>query len=112
MTIRVNAEIKEIPINPIKHARMKYGLTQQQVADQTGVPFRTIQNWEGGQRKCPDYVMDLVLDKLDQKFSQPDFKTILEEILEMMERDLKHLKTDEARNYVTNVITDLKDAIK
>jgi hypothetical protein len=52
------------------------------------------------------------LDLLDQKFNRPDYKTILEEVLDMMERDLKHLKTDEARNYVTNVIHDIKDSIK
>lgn len=96
----------------IRQARTQHGLTQQQLADLTGIPHRTIQNWEGGQRKCPEYVENMVLNLLDQKFNQPDYQTILEEILDMMERDLKHLKTDEARNYVSNVITDLKDAIK
>lgn len=110
--MKLGNEMKEIPINPIRHARMKYGLTQQQLADITGIPHRTIQNWEGGQRKCPEYVTNMIIDLLDQKFNQPDYKTILEEILDMLERDVIHLKTTEARNYVTNVITDLKDAIK
>lgn len=96
----------------IRQARIQHGLTQQQLSDLTGIPFRTIQNWEGGQRKCPEYVEKMVLDLLDQKFNQPDYKTILEEVLDMMKGDLKHLKTTEARNYVSNVISDLKDAIK
>lgn len=112
MEIKLTGTMKEIPINPIRDARIRHGLTQTQLSNITGIPFRTIQNWEGGQRKCPEYVTKMILNLLDQKFNQPDFKTILEEILDMMERDLKHLKTDEARNYVTNVITDLKDAIK
>jgi len=112
MKIELTGTMKEIPINPIRYARMKYGLTQQQMSDLTGIPHRTIQNWEGGQRKCPEYVANMVINLLDQKFGRPDYQTILEEVLDMMERDLKHLKTDEARNYVTNVITDLKDAIK
>ena len=112
MEIKLTGTMKEIPINPIRYARMKHGLTQHQLADLTGIPFRTIQNWEGGQRKCPDYVAKMVVDLLDQKFSHPDHKTILEEVLDMMERDLKHLKTDEARNYVTNVISDIKDSLK
>lgn len=112
MKMKLSENMVEIPINPIRHARMKYGLTQTQLSDLTGVPMRTIQNWETGVRKCPEYVTKMVVDLLEQKFSHPDYQTILEEVLDMMERDLKHLKTDEARNYVTNVITDIKDAIK
>ena len=52
--------------NPIRDVRIKYGLTQHKIAELTGIPFRTIQNWEGGQRKCPDYVVDMVVDKLDR----------------------------------------------
>lgn len=48
----------------IKSERIRLGLTQRQLADLTGIPFRTIQNWETGQRKCPDYVERLVLEKL------------------------------------------------
>lgn len=96
----------------IRQARIQHGLTQQQLSDLTGIPFRTIQNWEGGQRKCPEYVERMVLDLLDQKFNRPDYQTILEEVLDMMEGDLKHLKTDEARNYVSNVISDIKDGLK
>lgn len=50
---------------PIKEERLKLGLTQQQLADLTGIPFRTIQNWEGGQRKCPDYVEKLLIYYLE-----------------------------------------------
>ena len=112
MTLKLGNEMKEIPINPIRYARMKHGLTQTQLSQITGIPKRTIENWEGGQRKCPDYVANMVVNLLDQKFNQPDYKTILEEVLDMMEGDLKHLKTDEAKTYVSNVISDLKDAIK
>lgn len=41
-----------------------------------------------------------------------DYKTVLEEILEMLESDLRNLKTDEAKNYVTNVIADIKDSLE
>lgn len=41
-----------------------------------------------------------------------DYKTILEEILEMLESDLKTLKTDEAKKYVSNVIQEIKDSLK
>lgn len=41
-----------------------------------------------------------------------DYKTILEEILEMLEGDLPTLKTDEAKQYVSNVIQEIKDSMK
>ena len=57
----------------IKSERIRLGLTQHQLADLTGIPFRTIQNWETGQRKCPEYVEKLVLEKL-QRMGEPDQK--------------------------------------
>jgi transcriptional regulator with XRE-family HTH domain len=100
-----------ITMKTIKEARIQYGLTQAQLSNITGIPHRTIQNWEGGQRKCPDYVEKMVIDLLDQKFNRPDYQTILEEVLDMLEHDLKHLKTDEARQYVSNMIDDIKESI-
>lgn len=48
-------------MSKIKEERLRLGLTQHQFADLTSIPFRTIQNWEGGQSKCPDYVEKLLL---------------------------------------------------
>ena len=48
----------------MKELRKKYGLTQKGLSEITGIPYRTIQNWEGGQRKCTPYVLDLVAFKL------------------------------------------------
>lgn len=57
-------------MNKIKEKRIELGLTQQQLADLTGIPFRTIQNWEGGQRKCPEYVERLLLFYLDNNIKK------------------------------------------
>lgn len=54
-------------MNQIKEERTKMGLTQREFADLTGIPYRTIQSWEGGQRKCPDYVERLLLFYLENK---------------------------------------------
>lgn len=98
-------------MSAIKSERIKLGLTQKQLSEITGVPERTIQNWEGGQRKCPDYVEKMVLDTLERKFGQPDYKTILEEIGEMIEADIPHLSGD-AKRYAENVLAEIKDSIK
>ncbi len=96
----------------IKSERIKHGLTQEQLAKITGVPVRTVQNWEGGQRKCPDYVEKMILDKLNQLFDQPNYKTILEEVLDMLKSDLNHLKNSDTKQYVENVICDIEDSLK
>lgn len=45
------------------------------------------------------------------KVIQEVYKGVLEEILEMLESDLQTLKTDEAKNYVANVIQEIKDSL-
>lgn len=95
----------------IKEARIKHGLTQKQLSGITGIPERTIQNWEGGQRKCPEYVENMVAGLLEQKFGQPNHKTILEEIGEMIESDIPHLSGD-AKRYAENVLAEIKDSMK
>lgn len=49
----------------LKAARKAAGLTQQGMADRMLIPFRTIQQWEGGQRTPPDYVQRFVLNELE-----------------------------------------------
>lgn len=93
----------------IKDTRMKYGLTQKQVSDLTGVPHRSIQNWEGGQSRCPEYVTKMVTDILHQKLGTPDHQMFLEELLGMLQSDLKHAKSEETKVYITNLISDISE---
>ena len=48
----------------IKEIRQLTGWTQSEFGKFLGIPMRTIQNWETGQRKCPDYVVDLIEFKI------------------------------------------------
>lgn len=48
----------------ILEARQEAGLTQKEVFELIGVPIRTLQNWEAGIRICPQYVEDLLVEKL------------------------------------------------
>lgn len=43
-----------------KAIRKTSGLTQAAFAERYGIPKRTIENWEGGQREAPAYVLDLL----------------------------------------------------
>ena len=97
----------------IKEARIKYGLTQTQVSNITGVPFRSIQNWETGQRKCPEYVEKMVVTMIENTFKTlidglaP--RVYLEDLLEMLQSDLKYVKTEETKTYINNLITDISE---
>ena len=44
----------------IKELRKSIGLSQAKFSDQFGIPKRTLQDWESGSRKPPQYVMSLL----------------------------------------------------
>lgn len=48
----------------IKKLRYASGMTQKEFSDFFDIPKRTIENWEGEQHKCPDYVIKLIEYKL------------------------------------------------
>ena len=49
----------------IKEICEKYGLTQTGLAKRFGIPLRTVQNWAGGQREAPDYVVAMMVELLE-----------------------------------------------
>ena len=48
----------------IKEARQAAGLTQKAMSDLLGIPKRSIENWEGGKRQCPEWAERLIVEKL------------------------------------------------
>lgn len=48
----------------IKELRTMSGMTQKEFAEHFGIPKRNIENWEGGARKCPEYLIALIEYKL------------------------------------------------
>lgn len=93
----------------IKETRIKHGLTIKQVSDLTGVPYRSLQNWEAEVRKCPDYVANMIVSMIEQKFSVSDHQMFLEEFLEMLQSDVRFAKSEETKNYIGNLITDITE---
>lgn len=51
----------------IKELREQSGMTRNQFCEYFGIPYRTIQDWELGNRNCPDYLLDLIEYKLRQE---------------------------------------------
>ena len=50
----------------IKEARKSADLSQAAMSDLFEIPKRTIEQWETGKRKCPDYTRKLIVEKLLQ----------------------------------------------
>ena len=48
----------------VKDLRTASGMTQQAFGDYFGIPRRTIQSWELGDRCCPEYLLSLIEYKL------------------------------------------------
>lgn len=51
----------------VKEARKLTGWTQQRLSDELRIPKRTIEDWEGERRKCPEWVERLVVREILRK---------------------------------------------
>lgn len=51
----------------IKEIRLKTNMTQREFAEYLNIPQRTIENWEGGQRTPPEYVIELIKYKIEKE---------------------------------------------
>lgn len=51
----------------IRLARMSTLLSQRSFAKELNIPYRSIENWESGQRVPPEYVVELIEYKLENK---------------------------------------------
>ena len=59
----------------IKEIVSATGLTQKQVSELLGCSYRTVQEWAGERRKCPEWVKRLIVYYLvNEGFLQPEEK--------------------------------------
>lgn len=49
----------------IKEICEKYGYNQTELAKRFGIPLRTVQEWHGGRRTPPEYVVNMIIALLD-----------------------------------------------
>ena len=48
----------------IKDLREKCDMSRQQFCQYFSIPYRTLQDWELGNRHCPEYLLELIQYKL------------------------------------------------
>ena len=51
----------------IKEICEQYGLSQTALAKRFDIPLRTVQDWHGGRRNPPDYVVGMMVELLDKE---------------------------------------------
>lgn len=51
----------------IYELRTATGMTQKAFAEYFGISKRAVEQWEGGQRKCPEYLLNLMIYKLEHE---------------------------------------------
>ena len=58
----------------IKELRTASGMTQKAFSEYFGISKRSIESWEGGQRECPPYLLELMRYKLvNEKKIDPQY---------------------------------------
>lgn len=50
----------------IKEICETYHISQTELANRFGIPLRTVQDWHGGRRKPPDYVVRMLVELLQK----------------------------------------------
>lgn len=64
--IKIKGERYNVEKRNVKMVMSQYGYNIKGLSERFLIPYRTVQNWVGGQRECPDYVirmMDEILSK-------------------------------------------------
>ena len=89
-------------MSKIREARIKAGLTQQEMSDRFGIPKRTIENWEAEVRTPPGYVEALVVAELERIGQEHEGKYYLVNFDARMGGDFCEIY-DEDLNFVRSV---------
>lgn len=53
--------------NAIKEARIKAGLNIKELAELLGAPYRTIQDWNAGISKPPEWMQKLIIAEIERQ---------------------------------------------
>lgn len=64
-------------MDDVKQLRERFGLTRDQFCDAFCIPYRTLQSWELGARRCPLYVfrmMEMLLELSERSGGLEAFK--------------------------------------
>lgn len=79
----------------------KSGMKMTEFSQYFGIPYRTVQDWKSGSRKCPDYLLDLL-----------EYKLIKENIITVKEeKDMSVLKNSYDKELCIETLEEAKKYI-
>jgi len=87
----------------LKRLREEIGLNRKNFALEYGIPLRTIEDWEHGKRKMPDYLLRLLIYKVKMDSVERNAK---ENKLEISERNVNIISDTDGRKIV--LINDIR----
>lgn len=76
-----NKEGLEKQIETLKRMRELTEMNRREFSDYMGIPLRTLEEWEAGRRKMPDYVLRLISYRVHMEKLLKDKEIKLEEDL-------------------------------
>lgn len=85
----------------IPKARKEAGLTLTKMSKLTGIPLRTIQSWESGERSCPDWTQKLIIRNL--KGWKESRSIFTDKTIARLALDAKNYKSDEELKFIDGV---------
>ncbi|MGN1250404.1 MAG: helix-turn-helix domain-containing protein [Candidatus Spyradocola sp.] len=65
-------DCKTCATRSVKELRAQSGMTQKAFSEYFGMSKRAVEEWEGGRRKCPDYLLRLMEYKLRMEWGWSD----------------------------------------
>lgn len=83
--------------NEIKALRRSTGLSQAKFAKRLGIPVRTIQNWEIGQMKPPNYVIRMIKTQLEGS-GMINIDTVI--FVDILNKLAKATKTEDGKEWI------------
>lgn len=73
----------------LKELREASGMSRNQFCEYFGIPYRTVQDWELGNRNCPEYLLDLMKYKLSMAKHTADLIKLGEYLADNEDTDIK-----------------------
>ncbi len=57
-----------------KEVRQASGMNLKKFGEYFGIPYSTLQNWEGGHRECPEYLLNLMQYKIENEHKKEGYQ--------------------------------------
>lgn len=95
-------------MNEFKNLREQSGMNMKKFAAHFGIPYRTIQNWEAGVNKCPEYLLKLMEFKLKADQHKADFQRLHTYLMDHEDTDTALMHNAGMDTYPSIIIEEFK----